>query len=151
MKYIILFTLFISSCSHGQLEIQISKDYEGPVAIIECNRQNLLNDYEIVKIDSIGLGMFCMNSNSTSINITDENKLKLAYYNPDQESNKGKMIFTFGKSTLNGYCGESNINYIYFFVGSYASYQTFLDTYEGDELLFFEKNNIQFCEVANGY
>ena len=146
---LVLLTIILSSCSNGNLEIQVDKNYQGPVAVIE---QNGKKNNQIVKIDSIGIGTYNMNLDKMFIQVVDINGSRLKTYDPSEKrkSKNEKMVFDLGESTINGYCSGSDVNYIYFYVGTFTSYKKFCSEYNHDELLFFKKKNIAFCDYAHG-
>lgn len=145
---LILFVFLLSSCINNKIEIHISEKYEGPVVIVEDYSRPETNESK-VKIDSIGLTKSFISPDKTAIEIYDENNKSIKQYNLSQgdlSNSNDRMIFGLGQMSMTSPCEDKEIDYISFYVGTYKGYKEYSSKYENDELLYFEKNGISFCD-----
>lgn len=148
MMKLILFAFLLSSCINNKIEIYISEKYEGPVVIVEDYSRPEITESR-VKIDSIGLTKSFISPDKTAIEIYDENNTSIKQYQLSQgdlTNSNDRMIFGLGQTSMTNPCAEKEMDYISFYVGTYKSYKEYSNKYENDELLYFEKNGISFCD-----
>lgn len=144
---LILFVFLLSSCINNKIDIHVSDNYEGPVVIIEDYSRPEISESS-VKIDSIGLIKSFISTSKTTINIYDKNNVSIEKYDLSQGdlSNNKRMVFDLGQTSMTNFCMDNEIDYISFYVGTYKSFKEYCRKYDHDEITYFEKNGISFCD-----
>lgn len=150
-----LVSFFLISCSSNvDFNIHISERYTGPVLLIYKKKSGVEKYEASFYIDTLGLCKTYIPINYDGINIkirNDENEAyEYAPNNKNEISNNERMIFDFGNVLSGGDCeGNSEMEFIYFYVGTNSQYKDFISKNGRDEFEFFEKKNIDICEFSN--